>query len=67
VTRHMGTVAKGFACVGGLVFSGVLESVLNAEMLPTAVMMALTLVIMGTWMHTAFPYMEKHKRDTKSD
>lgn len=67
VTRHIGTVAKGFACVGGLVFSGILESMLTGKMLPTSVMMALTLVIVGTWMHTAFPYVEKHKRGSKSD
>jgi hypothetical protein len=45
VTKRLGGVSKGFAIVGGLVLTGVLQSVLEQQLLSRELCIALALVV----------------------
>ena len=55
VTKHLGGIAKGFAIVGGLVLTGVAQSVQRGAPLETRHLAGLALVVSCTWAHAAFP------------
>jgi len=55
ITKRLGGVAKGFAIVGGLVLTGILQSLVTGEGLETKHAVALLLVVSCTYAHTQFP------------
>ena len=55
VTKHLGGIAKGFAIVAGLVFTGVAQSIQRGSPLETRHLAGLALVVSCTWAHAAFP------------
>ena len=60
-TKRLGSIAKGFAVTCGLVLTGVFQSVLAGEAPPRAHVVSLIVIVISTWMHTAFPPVEKRK------
>ena len=54
VTKHLGGIAKGFAIVAGLVFTGVAQSIQRGSPLETRHLAGLALVVSCTWAHAAF-------------
>ena len=51
VTKRLGGISKGFAIVGGLSITGVLQSVLERQVLQLELYVALLLVVLSTWLH----------------
>jgi UDP-sugar transporter A1/2/3 len=51
VTKRLGGISKGFAIVGGLAITGVLQSVLEQQVLQLELYVALLLVVLSTWLH----------------
>lgn len=51
VTKRLGGISKGFAVVGGLAITGVLQSVLERQVLSGELAVALALVVVSTWLH----------------
>ena len=51
VTKRLGGISKGFAVVGGLAITGVLQSALERQVLNLELYVALLLVVMSTWLH----------------
>ena len=60
VTKRLGGISKGFAIVGGLAITGVLQSVLERQVLQLELYVALLLVVLSTWLHG------RHDAKTKS-
>ena len=61
VTKHLGGIRKGFAIVGGLVLSGVVQSVTDGQLLPPRPLAALALVLLSTWLHSTNPWQPQAK------
>ena len=55
ITKRLGGVAKGFAIVGGLVLTGILQSLVTGEGLEAKHAVALLLVVSCTYAHASFP------------
>lgn len=55
ITKRLGGVAKGFAIVGGLVLTGILQSIVTGEGLEAKHAVALLLVVSCTYAHASFP------------
>jgi UDP-sugar transporter A1/2/3 len=51
VTKRLGGISKGFAVVAGLAITGVLQSVLERQVLNLELYVALLLVVASTWLH----------------
>ena len=51
VTKRLGGISKGFAVVGGLAITGVLQSLLERQVLNLELYVALLLVVVSTWLH----------------
>jgi UDP-sugar transporter A1/2/3 len=51
VHRHLGSVIKGFALVLGLVFSALLQFVIEGDPLKGEQMVGTVLVLLGSWLH----------------
>ena len=68
VTKHLGGIAKGFAIVGGLVITGVVQSIQHGGVLPTKHLVALVLVVSSVWVHTNYPHrVSKPKEEQKPE
>lgn len=65
ITKRLGGVAKGFAIVGGLVLTGILQSLVTGEGLETKHAVALLLVVSCTYAHTQFPPASAETREKK--
>ena len=55
ITKRLGGVAKGFAIVGGLVLTGILQSLVTGEGLEAKHAVALLLVVSCTYAHASYP------------
>ena len=55
ITKRLGSIAKGFSVVCGLVLTGVLEASSRGESTPTTHVLALFVIVMCSYLHTAYP------------
>ncbi|CAM9692696.1 unnamed protein product [Heterosigma akashiwo] len=56
VTKHAGSVEKGFALVAGILVTALLQTVLYAAPLTMDHGTAFALVVGSTWLHTSYPH-----------
>ena len=66
ITKRLGSIAKGFAVTCGLVLTGVFQSVFAGAAPPRAHVVSLIVISISTWVHTAFPPVEKRKKKRKT-
>ena len=66
ITKRLGSIAKGFAVTCGLVLTGVFQSVFVGAAPPRAHVVSLIVIVISTWVHTAFPPVEKRKKKRKT-
>ena len=66
ITKRLGSIAKGFAVTCGLVLTGVFQSVFAGAAPPRAHVVSLIVIVISTWVHTAFPPVEKRKKKRKT-
>jgi len=55
ITKRLGSIAKGFSVVCGLVLTGVLEAYSRGESPPATHVLALFVIVVCTYVHTAYP------------
>ena len=56
VTKHAGSVRKGFAVCFGIVVTAVAQYLVHGEALLSKHWVGLALVTLSTWIHSSFPY-----------
>ena len=63
VTKYAGSIAKGYAIVVGILFTGFVEAAfIDSAGFPWRLWVALPLVIASTTMHTKYPYVPPGKK-----
>ena len=60
ITKRVGSIAKGFAVVCGLVLTGVLQSVAEGRALPPSRVACLFVIVASTVAHTTHPYVNPY-------
>eukprot|EP00042_Codosiga_hollandica_P023083 m.89499 g.89499 ORF g.89499 m.89499 type:complete len:345 (-) comp51041_c0_seq1:68-1102(-) len=58
VMKHAGGVMRGFAIIAGLILTGLLQSYLESTPLSAETVVALPMVIAGTYLYLAYPYVD---------
>lgn len=70
ITKRLGSIAKGFAVVCGLVLTGVLQAAAEGRAPPPSRVACLVVIVASTVAHTTHPYVERtrssRRRRTKS-
>jgi len=66
ITKRLGSIAKGFAVTCGLVLTGVFQSVLAGSSPPRTHLVSLVVIVISTWLHTAFPSVAERKTKRKT-
>ncbi len=61
VTRYAGSVRKGFAVVFGVLVTGFAEWFAYGRVVSGSHWAALALVIVATWLHSSYPFLEDFK------
>ena len=59
ITKRMGGISKGFAVVGGLTVTGLLQSLQEGRVLSAELWLAWALVVASTWLHGRYPWRRK--------
>jgi len=65
VVKHSGNVAKGFALIVGLVFTGFLKWLIQGQPLRSNDFLAAALVSISIYLHASFPRRRTHMPETK--
>ena len=65
ITKRVGSIAKGFAVVCGLVLTGVLQSVAEGRAPPPSRVACLFVIVASTVAHTTHPYVERRRRSPR--
>ncbi|EER14068.1 nucleotide-sugar transporter, putative [Perkinsus marinus ATCC 50983] len=65
VTKHAGSVHKGFSIIGGIIITAILRSVLVNAPLRTEVCMAMPVTLLATYMYAKYPPAQKLKLKEK--
>jgi len=55
VHKYAGATRKGFALIGGLVLTGVIQSLVEGERLSTDELLAMAMVILSSYLHISYP------------
>ena len=63
VTQHAGSIVKGFALIFGLIFTALIQWIVDGKCLKTNDWIALGLVSISIYLHTSYPLREKKKQD----
>ena len=61
ITKRMGGISKGFAVVGGLTVTGLLQSLQEGRVLSAELWVAWALVVASTWLHGRYPWRRKEE------
>ena len=69
VIANAGGVRKGFSIIGGILLTGIAQFFLYNAPLSNEMVMALPIVLISTFFHIKFPYVEKEekKKEKKSE
>ncbi|CAM9368531.1 unnamed protein product [Discosporangium mesarthrocarpum] len=63
VTKHAGSVQKGFALIAGILVTAAVQTVLENSSLSATHWIAAVLVAAGTYLHASFPHQQRSKAE----